>query len=518
MKYALYILIIFISFTFSNAQPNVFIKNVPDYSQPPTSTLPSSTDISNYCAPYAFLNIVEYWDSVQTQPFARGLMGGLSGKEVAEYIGWFMDTNNQGSPARENDNGRPAAPGTYVMDQWHGAEEFISFDASQTFLFSYTVPPQKNRYTWDIQFVPVANFLIFKDEIDLGNPVKLDLKYWTILPTGGFIYEPELAEDTILVYDWGVMVNQSGTTDERDPLETWNLAEGDAGIGHAVTAVGYLENYAPPDTNYVIVHDNWANTPKNIAIPWIDANITGWFFYHLSEPPDLAVTNIQTANDTSLGFTNNLQIHKPVTVAVTLHNQGSGGAGAGQYMCTTSVLDPLGSPVITNRKHPQTALYPQGAGQDSIIVYFDSLFTPTMTGGYNITSVVYWDMNGDSLENDSPEPNRANDTLSILKQVYLQSRLKTSDNIVPKFELLQNYPNPFNPKTVIRYALPVTGHIDLSIYNLLGQKVAKLINKKQPAGSYKIEWNASGFESGIYLYRLQTDHGFSSTKKLILLR
>jgi hypothetical protein len=307
---------------------------------------------------------------------------------------------------------------------------------SQNFLFPYTVPSEKNRYGWDIQFVPVPDFLIFKDEIDLGNPVKLDFKYWNITPTGGFIHDPELTEDTIFVYDWGAMVGQSGTTNERDPLEYWNLAEGDAGIGHAVTAVGYLENYVPPDTNYVIVHDDWANTPKNIAIPWIDINIMGWFFYHLPEPPDLAVTNIQTANDTSLGFTDSLQIHKPVTVAVNIHNQGKGGTGAGQYMCTTSVLDPLGNPVITNRRHPQITLYPQGGvGQDSTVVYFDSLFTPTMTGGYEISSVVYWDMNGDSLENDSPEPNLTNNTLVINAQVYIRTNLPI--NVPDDFTTIQ---------------------------------------------------------------------------------
>ncbi len=66
------------------AQEKVFIKNVPDYSQPPDSTIKFTKDRSNYCAPMAFANIVAYWDSVQNHAFARNVMGGLPGKEVAE--------------------------------------------------------------------------------------------------------------------------------------------------------------------------------------------------------------------------------------------------------------------------------------------------------------------------------------------------------------------------------------------------------------------------------------------------
>jgi hypothetical protein len=85
------------------------------------------------------------------------------------------------------------------------------------------------------------------------------------------------------------------------------------------------------------------------------------------------------------------------------------------------------------------------------------------------------------------------------------------------FQLFQNYPNPFNPKTVIRYALPVSSHINLSIYNLLGQKVATLVDKKQPVGSYQVQWDASGFASGVYFYRLNAGN-FKEVKKMILLQ
>jgi len=87
-----------------------------------------------------------------------------------------------------------------------------------------------------------------------------------------------------------------------------------------------------------------------------------------------------------------------------------------------------------------------------------------------------------------------------------------------EFNLSQNYPNPFNPKTVISYHLPVVSKVELNIYNILGQKVAILVSEPQQIGNYKYEWDASGFASGVYLYRLSTSTGYVQTKKLVYLK
>jgi hypothetical protein len=86
--------------------------------------------------------------------------------------------------------------------------------------------------------------------------------------------------------------------------------------------------------------------------------------------------------------------------------------------------------------------------------------------------------------------------------------IKDQEDIVhsiPKeFILYQNYPNPFNPTTTISYKLEVPGFVELSIYNVLGQKVATLVSTKQLVGQYKVEWDARRHSSGIYFYRLST--------------
>ena len=84
-------------------------------------------------------------------------------------------------------------------------------------------------------------------------------------------------------------------------------------------------------------------------------------------------------------------------------------------------------------------------------------------------------------------------------------------------QLMQNYPNPFNPETVIRYSIPKAEEVSLVVYNLIGEKVAQLIEEQKPAGNYTVEWNASDFASGIYFYRLQAGD-FVQTRKMVLLK
>jgi hypothetical protein len=94
---------------------------------------------------------------------------------------------------------------------------------------------------------------------------------------------------------------------------------------------------------------------------------------------------------------------------------------------------------------------------------------------------------------------------------------QTSLKIPTIYSLEQNYPNPFNPITIINYQLPMINDVELSIYNILGQKVATLVSERKQAGYHQIEWNASGFASGIYYYRIEAGE-FHDVKKMVLLK
>ena len=90
-----------------------------------------------------------------------------------------------------------------------------------------------------------------------------------------------------------------------------------------------------------------------------------------------------------------------------------------------------------------------------------------------------------------------------------------------EFKLKQNFPNPFNPSTTIQYDLSENGFVKLGVYNLMGQKVATLVNQKQAAGTHEIQWNGTDemdqrVSSGIYIYRVEAGNKFFESMKMVL--
>jgi len=89
---------------------------------------------------------------------------------------------------------------------------------------------------------------------------------------------------------------------------------------------------------------------------------------------------------------------------------------------------------------------------------------------------------------------------------------------IPKtLTLHQNYPNPFNPVTTIKYDLPKAYDVKLTVYNILGQEIATLVNDNLNAGSHEIKWDASKYSSGVYICRLEAG-SYTETIKLLLLK
>ena len=100
----------------------------------------------------------------------------------------------------------------------------------------------------------------------------------------------------------------------------------------------------------------------------------------------------------------------------------------------------------------------------------------------------------------------------------VMTNVTTNGNEIPEgYSLSQNYPNPFNPATIIEYTIPKSGLVTLEVFDILGKKVATLINRIQNAGKYNVEFNGADFTSGTYFYRIQSGD-FSQIRKMILLK
>ncbi|RMH62145.1 MAG: T9SS C-terminal target domain-containing protein, partial [Calditrichaeota bacterium] len=87
----------------------------------------------------------------------------------------------------------------------------------------------------------------------------------------------------------------------------------------------------------------------------------------------------------------------------------------------------------------------------------------------------------------------------------------------PTFILYPNYPNPFNPETVIRYNLSRSMDISLSVYDISGRRIARLIHARQSAGTHSIRFNATSIASGIYLYTLN-GAGMQSSRTMLVMK
>ncbi len=110
-----------------------------------------------------------------------------------------------------------------------------------------------------------------------------------------------------------------------------------------------------------------------------------------------------------------------------------------------------------------------------------------------------------------------------LKQIDIDGTFEYSDAIEVdlsspgKYELSQNFPNPFNPTTTIQFSVPEAGLVKLTVYNVIGEKVAELVNKNMEAGYHNVQFNAGNLNSGIYIYKIEANN-FTKIRKMMLLK
>lgn len=160
-------------------------------------------------------------------------------------------------------------------------------------------------------------------------------------------------------------------------------------------------------------------------------------------------------------------------------------------------------PILTHG--PSGSYYESGLFAPSPLIKNDSLYL-------YFSSLIY-----------EPGINRFEPFVGYAKAPLSSSYIKQNENLSTfSFKLMQNYPNPFNSKTMIVYELPKQDYVDLSVFNLSGQKIRTLVSEQQFDGYYSVNWDGrdgKGQEvaSGIYFYCLETSN-FRSARKMTLVR
>ncbi|WP_421775541.1 T9SS type A sorting domain-containing protein [Gracilimonas sp.] len=153
---------------------------------------------------------------------------------------------------------------------------------------------------------------------------------------------------------------------------------------------------------------------------------------------------------------------------------------------------------------------PKVQGQGSITFAGGTLQSDSLSVSFSAGEVVSGTFNNSSIQLTTGFSNGGDN-------VFVSNE-RLADDIPATFRLKQNYPNPFNPSTNIAYDLPEKADVRLEVFNIIGAKVATLVQKQKPAGSHVARFDAASLASGMYLYRLTANGNLISTKKMILIK
>ncbi len=252
-------------------------------------------------------------------------------------------------------------------------------------------------------------------------------------------------------------------------------------------------NVLQPNKGYWIK----VNKADTLIFPAVQNGITKYSNHKIrAELAKTKSSKVIPTNEWISLYSNNLRVNgSPVTVGTEITAVDPDGVVCGDFIVKKAGTFGL-MPIY--RDDFTTAKVEEGAKPGDAI----SLFVDT----YEIPVKITWSSNGD-----------------IIDLGDLITNIDESKAAVPdKFDISQNYPNPFNPATKIKYQLPKAEQVTITIYNILGQIVKRLVYENQEAGYYTIEWDGRNninnkVATGVYIYRIRAGN-FIESKKMILLK
>ncbi|MFA7359837.1 MAG: T9SS type A sorting domain-containing protein [Candidatus Kapaibacterium sp.] len=262
--------------------------------------------------------------------------------------------------------------------------------------------------------------------------------------------------------------------------------------------------------NGVVINNNVAYTqdePK-IVPDGIGGAIISWTDYRTGVAPGTADIYVQRVNTTGTVQWTATGIIICTAAGNQIKSQLVSDGNNGAYIVWEDHRNAGNSDIYAQRIASNAAITWSANGFGISTMGFDQL-NPMIVSNGNLGAIVVW------------QDYRSGNNYDIYMNGFNTGGIITeigNETTTPlTFSLSQNYPNPFNPVTKINYQLPMSGLVRLSVFNLLGQKIGELINETQVAGNYSVDWNASEYPSGAYIYRLESG-SFVDVKKMILLK
>ncbi|MEO8513664.1 MAG: T9SS type A sorting domain-containing protein [Ignavibacteria bacterium] len=257
----------------------------------------------------------------------------------------------------------------------------------------------------------------------------------------------------------------------------------------------------------VVLNNNvaYAQLDPKIVSDGLAGAIVSWTDYRTGTTADIYAQRVNTTGAVQWTATGVIIC---TATGDQIYSQLTSDGNNGAYITWEDHRNAGNSDIYAQRIASNAALNWAATGYDICTVGNDQL-RPSLVSNGNLGALVVW------------QDYRSGNNFDVYEVGFNTTGVIAIENggvtIPSQYSLSQNYPNPFNPTTVINYQLPVSGNVKLSIIDALGQNVSVLVNETQSAGDHSVKWNAAGYPSGIYFYKIEAG-SFSSIMKMILIK